>query len=160
MSTLLRWALALSSAVILTACASMAPAPVTVETPVASADDCACPNDGEEGMTMYPLVLLKAGPRRHEELSDDEATRLQAAHRAHIRSMAEAGHLLIAGPMGALPGDDPIIGIFVFRSGHEEAAQTLPAEDPLVKAGRLRFEYIPWYGPLGLTYNGDPGPLN
>ena len=56
------------------------------------------------------------------------------------------------------PGDDPIIGILLFRPGHEEAAQRMPADDPLIKAGRLRAEFMRWYGPAGLTYTGDPGP--
>ena len=57
----------------------------------------------------------------------------------------------------ATPGDEAkgaLAGIFVFDVPTIEEARALAGDDPAVKAGRLTVEVVPWYGPVGLTYDG------
>jgi len=55
--------------------------------------------------------------------------------------------LLVAGPFG---DNGALRGIFVFRVGSLEEAQSLCATDPMVKAGRLVVELHPWQIPEGV----------
>lgn len=101
-------------------------------------------------MRTYVLGLLKAGPTRGEKLEPKASATLQEQHLAHIAAMAKRGEIVVAGPMTERPGDDPIIGILLFTVPKEQA-EALAAQDPLVKAGRLRCELIGWYGPRWLV---------
>ncbi|MEZ5964400.1 MAG: dienelactone hydrolase family protein [Planctomycetota bacterium] len=101
-------------------------------------------------MRTYVFGLLKAGPKRGEALDAQTSARLQEQHLAHIRAMSRRGEVVLAGPMVEQPGDDPIIGVLIFAVD-KKAAQALTAQDPLVAAGRLRFELIDWYGPKWLA---------
>ena len=67
---------------------------------------------------------------------------------AHIRSMDESGKLLIAGPFS--DGGD-LRGMFVFRVVSLEEAKALAEQDPVVKAGRLRLEWHPWFAAKNVT---------
>ena len=51
----------------------------------------------KDKMLEYQLAFLVAGPNRKGD-SDPETERIQAAHMAHIRKMADAGQLVAAGP--------------------------------------------------------------
>ena len=56
----------------------------------------------------------------------------------------------------ALAGAGPIVdggalrGVFIMTTASVDAARSLAAEDPAVKAGRLRAEVLEWYGPSGI----------
>lgn len=66
---------------------------------------------------------------------------------ANINRMADLGALVAAGP---IEGDHDLRGIFVFRVKTADEARALAAEDPAIKAGRLRLELHPWWGPAGI----------
>jgi len=95
-------------------------------------------------MKTYFMVFLKAGPNRTQ--SPEEAAKIQEAHLGHIKAMAEAGKLAIAGPF---LDDFEVKGIFILNVETLEEAQKLTEADPAVKAGRLVLEIHPWYGKKG-----------
>ncbi|HXM35992.1 MAG TPA: YciI family protein, partial [Pyrinomonadaceae bacterium] len=66
---------------------------------------------------------------------------------ANINRLAQMKKLVVAGPFG---DDTSLRGIFVFRVGSLEEAQTLAATDPAVKAGRLVVDLHPWQVPQGI----------
>jgi uncharacterized protein YciI len=72
---------------------------------------------------------------------------LQKAHLANINRLVEMKKLVVAGPFG---DDTNLRGIFVFRVGLLEEAQTLAATDPAVQAGRLVIDLHPWQVPEGI----------
>lgn len=99
----------------------------------------------ELGMKKYVMAFLKAGPNRNQDSAT--AAKLQAAHLANIRRMAEAGKLVIAGPF---LDDNEIRGIYVFNVESIDEARALTSTDPAIKAGRLVMELHPWYGSAAL----------
>lgn len=98
------------------------------------------------GMTVYYLGLLRRGPAWTPEVTP-ATEQLQVDHLAHIRSMAEAGALLMAGPF--LDGGD-LRGVFLFRTGSQAEAEALAAADPAVRAGRLIVDIHPWMTEAGI----------
>ncbi|MCW8870431.1 MAG: YciI family protein [Proteobacteria bacterium] len=94
------------------------------------------------GMKTYVMALLKAGPNRDQD--EETAQKLQQAHLANIRNLAEKGQLVLAGPFMA--NDHGLQGIYIFNVSTIEEAKKLTETDPAIKAGRLRMELIPWYG--------------
>ena len=98
-------------------------------------------SEAQYEMTTYYLVLLYRGPNSTPEVRP-ETQRIQGAHMANIRRMADEGKLILAGPMG---DGSKLRGIFVFHVGSLPEAQALAAEDPAVKAGRLIPEIHPWF---------------
>ena len=97
------------------------------------------------GMKVYVMAFLKKGPNRSQDST--EAERLQAAHMANIRRMAEEGSLVLAGPF---MDDGELRGIYVFNVSTVDSARALTETDPAVKAGRLAMELHPWYGSAAL----------
>jgi len=94
------------------------------------------------------FAFLKSGSNRKEgDDKNPEIQELQKAHIANIQRLAAMKKLLVAGPFGD-HGD--LRGIFVFRVGSLEEAQSLCANDPMVKAGRLVVELHPWQIPEGV----------
>ena len=99
----------------------------------------------DNGMRTYVMAFLKAGPNR--ERPQDEAQRLQAAHRANIRRLAAEGKLVLAGPFA----DDGLLrGIYVFDVATVAEAEALTRTDPAIQAGQLVMELHPWYGSAAL----------
>ncbi len=97
--------------------------------------------------TVY-FAFLKKGPNRKEgDDKNPEIQELQKAHIANIQRLAAMKKLLVAGPFG---DNGDLRGIFVFRVGSLEEAQSLCATDPMVKAGRLVVELHPWQIPEGV----------
>jgi uncharacterized protein YciI len=99
------------------------------------------PSELHYEMTTYYLVLLYRGPNSTGEKTP-EAQKIQDAHMANIRQMADAGKLIMAGPVA---DESKLRGIFVLRAGSLQEAQALADSDPAVKAGRLLAEVHPWY---------------
>lgn len=102
---------------------------------------------GEYEMATYQIAFLRKGPAWSAEESPERA-RLQEAHMAHIRKMAETGKLILAGPFA---DDGDLRGLFIFRTDTLEEAKALAEQDPSVQAGRLRIEWHPWYAAKNIT---------
>src|SRR5262249_33445846 len=52
-----------------------------------------------------------------------------------------------AGPM---MDDGDLRGVLIFRAASVEEAKALAAEDPAIRAGRLKLEILPWLGSKGI----------
>ena len=107
----------------------------------------------------YQLGLLRKGPNSGTG-TKEEAEKIQAGHMANIGKMAQAGKLIAAGPM---MDDGDLRGIFLFKAASLDEAKALAAEDPAIKAGRLKLDLFTWMGPKGIgaklneEYRKDPG---
>jgi len=97
-------------------------------------------------LTPVYLAFLTKGPK-WSAADTPENEKLQKAHLANIERLAGMRKLVIAGPFGD-NGDRR--GIFVFRVGSLEEAQSLCATDPAVKAGHLAVELHQWMVPEGV----------
>ena len=106
----------------------------------------------EESMRMYVLGLIYRGEKWTPEQTEESA-KIQEAHMANIGRLAEEGKLILAGPFA---GSGDLRGLFLFDATTVEEARALADTDPAVKAGRLRVDLIPWYGPTGIRYDGMP----
>ncbi|MDQ6706703.1 MAG: YciI family protein [Acidobacteriota bacterium] len=104
-------------------------------------------------MMTYVLGLLRKGPNWGAG-TKEESARIQEGHMANIRKMAEAGKLIVAGPMG---DDGDLRGIFIFKAKSPDEVHAMADEDPAIKSGRLVLEMHPWYAAAGLRVN-DPKP--
>ncbi len=98
-------------------------------------------------MAQYFVGLIYRGPTWSPEVTQ-KVQELQAAHLANIDRLVESGKMVLAGPF-ADEGD--MRGLFFYNVETLEAAQALVGLDPAVKAGRLRVELHPWWGPASLT---------
>lgn len=74
----------------------------------------------------------------------EEARKIQMAHMANIKRMAEEGKLLLAGPFA--DGG----GLFILNTSAQEEAEAWIREDPAVKAGRFKFRMRLWITEKGL----------
>ncbi len=97
-------------------------------------------------MKTYYLVFLKKGPNRNQD--SVTVKKLQEGHMAHLTKMAESGKMDIAGPIMA---DIDLRGICIYNVTTKEEAEKLVNEDPMVKAGRLIAEILPFYSAKGAT---------
>ncbi|NNE30175.1 MAG: hypothetical protein HKN16_11095 [Saprospiraceae bacterium] len=95
-------------------------------------------------LKQYFLCFLKRGPVRDQP--EEEATRIQEQHLAHLNSLAEQKKICIVGPMG---DDGEIRGVTIFNVTTLEEAERLANNDPAVKAGRLVTEIHPWWSAVG-----------
>lgn len=96
-----------------------------------------------EGMQTVHIAMLYRGPAATKE-STPETQKIQVAHLAHITKLVTEGHALIAGPFG---GDGDLRGVIFLKAATPEAARALEADDPAVKAGRLRIEIVSFMTP-------------
>ena len=97
-------------------------------------------------MTTYYVALLHRGPKWTPE-ETAESRRIQGEHMANIRQMHDAGKLVLAGPF---TDDGELRGLFLFQGVTREEAESLAANDPAVKAGRLKIELHPWFSAKGI----------
>jgi len=139
----------LVASALVAACAGSTPppaSPTTTTTPAAAAKPFA--------MRSYLLVMLRRGTTWTPEKTD-ETKRIFEGHMANIKAMSRAGKLVIAGPFDAPETDRAAYaGLYIFDVATREELDTLLADDPAVKSGRLTPEVLTWYGPAGLTYDG------
>ena len=105
----------------------------------------------QAGPTTYAFGLLTRGGAWTPQVTP-ETTRIQAAHMANIRRLAERGKLVAAGPMG---DDGTLRGLFVFKTETLDEARALGDTDPAVRAGRLALELHPWRAPEGIGAGYD-----
>jgi uncharacterized protein YciI len=102
---------------------------------------------GAQSSELYYLVFLRPAPDR-KAVPQAEMERIQTAHMANIRSMADRGVLVAAGPFGDTP--PTVSGVFVFRTGSLEEARTIASADPTVVEHRNTVEVLAWRGPKGI----------
>ena len=95
-------------------------------------------------MQQYFIAFLKTGPNRSH--NEEEAIKLQKAHRAHLGKMYELGYADISGPFG---DDGDIRGITIYNVPTLKIADSLANSDPKVKAGHLVIEMHPWWAAKG-----------
>jgi len=86
------------------------------------------------------LLLLKRGPIRDQ--SRTEVDQIQAAHLRHLFTLRKRGQLFLFGPV---EGAGALRGIGVLTVPTRDEAEALMADDPAVRAGRLRAEVRPWF---------------
>jgi uncharacterized protein YciI len=98
------------------------------------------------------LGLLER-PAAAPDYSEEKLSEIQAGHMENIRSMAQSGDLVLAGPMG---DDGPLRGIFVFRGNDVERIVELFRQDPAHRAGRLAMTLYPWHVPAGALEPSKP----
>jgi myo-inositol-1(or 4)-monophosphatase len=87
-------------------------------------------------------------------ISEAEADEIQRQHLAYMSGLYRRGILILAGPF--LDRTD-LRGICLYALETVEEARALGEQDPAVRAGRLRFEYHPWYGAKGIRISPE-GP--
>ncbi len=97
-------------------------------------------------MAQYFVGVIYRGEKWSPQLTE-EVTELQKAHLANIGRLAEDGKMVLAGPFG---DNGEMRGLFFFDVKTMEEAEALVNSDPAVKAGRLRVELHPWWGPTAL----------
>lgn len=98
------------------------------------------------GMKGYVLVILKTGSAT---LKDKVVTdSLFRGHMANIGRLAEAGKLVVAGPMQK--NEKQYRGIFILNVPTIGEAKALLETDPAIKAKLLDTELFNWYGSAAL----------
>lgn len=90
--------------------------------------------------------FLVNGPDRTQD--PDTAARLQKEHLAYMAGQAEAGRLVLAGPIAAESGTRR--GIVVYRASSIDEARKLAEGDPMVQARRLAVDLHPWMTAKGV----------
>lgn len=100
----------------------------------------------EYGMKMYVLVLLKTG----SNTVTDKVVRdsLFAGHMRNIGRLADAGKLVVAGPLKK--NEKEYRGIFILNATGIAEANKLLDTDPAVRAKLLEAELYEWYGSAAL----------
>lgn len=98
-------------------------------------------------LEAYQLVVLQR-PEHPRDYPADKLEEIQKAHLAHLRELAKAGKLLVAGPLDDQP-DPRWRGLGLFRVESLAEAKRLAEEDPAVKAGRLEVLVMTWYTEKG-----------
>ncbi len=109
----------------------------------------------EYGMKMYVLVILKTGKVKIENKQQQDS--LLRGHLHNISRLAEAGKLVLAGPMKENPKEYE--GIFVLNVKTIGEANALLETDPAIQSKVLDTELYEWYGsaalPLFLQYHDN-----
>jgi uncharacterized protein YciI len=81
-------------------------------------------------------------------MSTEDRRRIQGAHMANIRKLADEGILAAAGPMGDTRVT--ISGIFVLKAASADDARRIAAMDPTVVGRRNTVDVHAWWGPPGI----------
>ncbi|OIQ23672.1 YciI family protein [Lacinutrix sp. MedPE-SW] len=97
-------------------------------------------------MQQYFMAFLKSGPIRNQ--NEEEATRLQKEHLAHLSKMYDLGYADISGPFG---DNGELRGVTIYNVPNLKMADSLANADPMVKAGRLEIEIHPWWAAKGYS---------
>ena len=96
-------------------------------------------------MKQYFMLIYLSGDNK-EEISKEKSAELQKGHLGHINKMAEEGAVQMAGPFG---DQTEKRGILIFDVDTKEEVVEWVSQDPLVKAGRLKYEIHPWWTAKG-----------
>ncbi len=99
----------------------------------------------ERGMRSYVLVILHTGPNPVPKGEARDA--MFRGHFANMKRLADAGTLVLAGP---LDGVDGWRGMFVLAVDGIDAAKVAVATDPVVIQGEMVPEFHTYYGSAAL----------
>ena len=91
---------------------------------------------------VFTLVVLRR-PVDAPELSDEELDELQDQHLSHRADLRRRGVIVANGPFGE-QSDVSYRGMSIFACDLDEARRHSD-EDPLVVAGRLRYDVMEWW---------------
>jgi uncharacterized protein YciI len=98
------------------------------------------------GMKSYSLVMLKTGGGNIEDKAKVDS--LFRGHLDNIGRLAEAGKIIVAGPLGK--NDNKYRGIFIFDEQDKAKVAELLQTDPAIKADLLAYDIYNWYGSAAL----------
>lgn len=98
------------------------------------------------GMKSYVFVMLKTGPNNTSDQTFIDSC--FAGHMSNMKTMTEAGHLIVAGPMGK--NKMSYRGIFILDVETLEEARVILETDPAIKSKLLEAELYEWYGSAAL----------
>lgn len=97
--------------------------------------------DGDTTYMMYQYFFCSLDRvESRDSLSEERLAEIQKGHMDHIGAMADAGIVSIAGPYG---DDGNSRGILIMNCATLEEAEAHAAEDPAVKANRLKINIRP-----------------
>jgi uncharacterized protein YciI len=96
-----------------------------------------------ERFTIGLLILRADAPK----LSEEEENALQDAHMAHLAKLHDEGLLLAAGPLLG-SSDRDLRGLEIYR-GSPDQVKAMADQDPGVRSGRYRHQFLPWMVPGG-----------
>jgi uncharacterized protein YciI len=98
------------------------------------------------GMKSYTLVMLKTGGGNMEDKARVDS--LFRGHMDNIGRLAEAGELIVAGPLGK--NSNNYRGIYIFDEPDKSKVAELLQTDPAIKADLLAYDIYNWYGSAAL----------
>ncbi len=98
------------------------------------------------GMKSYSLVMLKTGGGSREDKAKVDS--LFRGHLDNIGKLAEAGEIIVAGPLAENSND--YRGIFIFDEPDKAKVAELLQTDPAIKADLLAYDIYNWYGSAAL----------
>ena len=104
----------------------------------------------EYGMRSYVLIILTTGPSRVPD--GPERTEMFQGHFANMNRLAEAGKLVLAGPLDGAQGRR---GLFIMAVADIDEARALVATDPVIIKGEMVAEYHAYYGSAALPLLRD-----
>ena len=103
------------------------------------------------------IVFLRRGASP-PQVSEDESNALQQAHLAYLADLIRRGLIAANGPL-IEQSDDTMRGMSVYTVAADQARR-LAAQDPAVRAGRLRVDVARWcVGSGRLAFPAYRGPV-
>jgi uncharacterized protein len=105
-------------------------------------------NADERGMKNYILVILTTGPN-DDSIKGELRDKHFNGHFANIQKLADAGKLVIAGPIGK--NERSYRGIFILDAATIDEAKQLLNGDPTISSGIFNTEMYPWYGSAAIS---------
>lgn len=88
----------------------------------------------------YWMVFLKKGAAKQQDAVTEAL--VQEKHMSHIRRLADAGKLLVAGPFG---DSGTLRGIYIMDCKDSLEVVSLIEPDTAIVTGRLKYEIKPWW---------------
>lgn len=99
----------------------------------------------EHGMRRYVLVILKTGPTPLPKGGARDA--MFKGHFANMNRLADAGKLVLAGPLDGVQGRR---GIFILDTADLDEARALVATDPVIANGEMTADFHAYFGSAAL----------
>ena len=91
----------------------------------------------------YQVVFLRRSTKA-VDVPREQRAEIGRQHLGHLRAMAKAGHMVLAGPFGE-KDDSDMRGMCLYRVPSIKDARDLASQDPAVAAGLLEVQCATWY---------------